>query len=67
MKACEPIIGLILDPPSRRALERISQKHKYGNALASALSAGELANIFVKSSALQAAFNITQTDWDLYA
>lgn len=67
MSNCGPIIGLVLDSTSRQALEKISQKHKYGNALAAALSTGVLANIFVKNSAPQAAFNITQTDWDLYA
>lgn len=67
MKNCEPIVGLILDRKSQEALQRIKKKPMLGNALASAISSGVLANLFVNNGPSQAAFSISQTDWILYA
>ena len=67
MAECKAISGLKLDQQSIDALERIRTKHAYGNALASVLSAGVVSSIFTKSNSLNAAYNITQTDWTLYS
>lgn len=67
MSDCQPITDLQLDSKSRAALKRIQNDPHLGNALATIMSAGVLANIFVKSSSLQAAYNISQTDWMKYA
>lgn len=67
MGQCETIVGLVLDKKSSDAIKRINDKKKYGNALAVMLSAGVFSSIFTKSNSLQASYNITQTDWVLYA
>lgn len=67
MAECRTIVGLRLDQKSIDTLERIKKKHAYGNALATVLSAGVFSSIFTKSSPAEAAYNITQTDWDMYA
>lgn len=64
---CEPIVGLYLDPNSKSAMAEIQRKMRASNALATALSVGIFAKIFVKSGAVGVAYNITQTDWSLYA
>lgn len=67
MPRCETIYGLALDKKSLEAIERIKKKRIYGNALAGVISIGVFSNIFTRSNAPQAAYNITQTDWSLYA
>ncbi len=67
MGTCQPIQGLVIDARSTDALKRIKRKLGMGNALASALSLGVISSIFTKSSAGNAAYNISQTDWNLYA
>lgn len=67
MNNCKPIQGLKFDAISQKALNKISQKKESGKLLAAALTAGVFSNIFTKSSSTQVAFNITQTDWSLYA
>ncbi len=67
MPKCETIYGLVLDEESLDAVEGIKKKRIYGNALASVISSGVFSNIFTRSNAPQAAYNITQTDWSLYA
>lgn len=64
---CEPIDGLQLDPVSKSAIASVKRKMRASNALATALSVGIFAKIFVKSGPVGAAYNITQTDWSLYA
>jgi hypothetical protein len=67
MPECEPIQGLVLDKESLDAVERIKKKHIFGDALAGAISIGVFSNIFTRSNAIQASYNITQTDWILYS
>lgn len=67
MGQCEAIVGLVLDKKSSDTINRINNKKKYGNVLAVMLSAGVFSSIFTKNNSLQASYNITQTDWILYA
>ena len=67
MGQCEAITGLVLDKKSTDAIKRINDKKKYGNALAAMLSAGVFSSIFTRSNSVQVAYNISQTDWALYA
>lgn len=67
MAQCQPIKGLKLDEKSQKALERIRKKPQLGKQLGGALSAGVFNSIFTKSRSPQAGYNITQTDWELYA
>lgn len=67
MPKCEPIQNLVLDKTSLNTIKIIKKKRVYGDALAGMISVGVLSSIFTKSNAPQAAFNITQTDWTLYA
>lgn len=65
--ACTPIVNLRLDEESQAALERIKKKKNFSKIVSALASAGIFNSIFTKSKAPVAAFNITQTDWDLYA
>ncbi|MEQ6887005.1 hypothetical protein [Salicola sp. Rm-C-2C1-2] len=67
MAQCQPIEGLKLDDKSRAALERIRKKPQLGKQLGGMISSGIFNSIFTKSRVPQAGFNITQTDWNLYA
>ncbi|MCU7845751.1 MAG: hypothetical protein KZQ93_18120 [Candidatus Thiodiazotropha sp. (ex Monitilora ramsayi)] len=67
MPKCKPIQGLVLDKESQDAIERIKKKRIFGDALAGMISIGVFSNIFTRSNAAQASYNITQTDWILYA
>lgn len=67
MGSCQVIQGLIVDSKSAIALQKIKQKVGLGNTLASFISVGVLSSIFTRSNVLQATYNISQTDWDLYA
>ena len=66
MPACTPINGLRLDADSLAALERIRNDRNVEKYLSGALSVGVFANIFARSNLPTAAYNISQTDWDLY-
>ncbi|MBX2807895.1 MAG: hypothetical protein KTR20_04615 [Cellvibrionaceae bacterium] len=65
--ACTPIQHLTLDEESKAALERIRQSKKFAKIIGVTASIGVLNSIFTKSKLPVSAFNITQTDWDLYA
>lgn len=65
--ACTPIVNLTLDDESKAALERIKQHKKFAKVVGIFASAGVLNSIFTKNKLPVSAFNITQTDWDLYA
>lgn len=67
MTQCSPIIGLHLDARSEAAIERIREKTQLGKVLSGALTAGVFSSIFTKNKAPVAGYNITQTDWQLYA
>lgn len=67
MAGCEPIIGLKLDAKSIEALERIKEKNRLGQILATTVTAGVFNSIFTKNKAPVVGYNITQTDWELYA
>lgn len=67
MSECKPIPGLQLDDDSLRTLKRIKGKIDAGNYLATAISVGVFSNIFTKNTVPVAAYNVTQTDWALYA
>ena len=67
MGQCKLISDLVLDKKSSEALKRISDKGKYGIILSSMVTVGVISNIFTKSNSLQASYNITQTDWAIYA
>jgi len=64
---CSPIINLSLDNESKAALERIKKKQNIAKLLGATISVGVFNSIFTKNKAPVAAFNITQTDWDLYS
>ena len=67
MNTCKPIPGLMLDTKSTQALKRIQKIITSGNYLATAISVGIFSNIFTKSGVPSASYNVTQTDWSLYA
>lgn len=67
MNACKPIPGLELDDDSLQALKRIQKKITSGKFLATAVSVGVFSNIFTKNNLPLASYNVTQTDWVLYA
>ncbi len=67
MAQCPPIIGLHLDAESDAAIERLRKKTQFGRILSSILTAGAFNSIFTQSRAPVAGYNITQTDWQLYA
>jgi hypothetical protein len=67
MSQCEPIFSLVLDDKSRNTLESIKKKHAFGGALAGVVTLGVVSNIFTNSNSAQAAYNISHTDWVLYA
>lgn len=67
MPRCEPIAGLKLDQKSLDAIERLNKKSKLEKILAGAVTAGVFNSIFTKSKAPVVGYNITQTDWSLYA
>jgi len=67
MGSCQAIQGLIIDSKSAKALQQIKQKVGLGNTLASFISVGVFSSIFTKSNVVQATYNISQTDWSLYA
>lgn len=64
---CEPISNLKFDQKSAREVKTIKTRLKAGNALATALSTGVMAKIFIKSGPLQSAYNISQTNWTTYS
>ena len=64
---CSPIQGLVFDSRSREGLRRIRQIDELSDALAASLGLGTFASIFVGSSAGEAIYNITATDWELLA
>lgn len=65
--SCSPITNLLLDNESKVALERIKTKQNLSKLLGTAISAGIFSSIFTKNKPPVAAFNITQTDWELYS
>jgi hypothetical protein len=67
MSDCKPIPGLILDDESYQALRRIKKTITSGKFLATAVSVGVFSNIFTKNNVALASYNVTQTDWVLYA
>ncbi len=67
MSQCPPIIGLELDEESQAAIDRIREKTRLGQLLGAAIAAGAFNSIFTKSRTPVTGYNITQTDWDLYA
>jgi len=67
MSGCQSVIALKLDKKSTEALNTIQKRLEAGNALATVLSVGVFTTIFAKNTGVTAAFNITQTDWELYS
>lgn len=67
MNECKPIPGLKLDSISIMALKRIKNIIMSGDYLSTAISVGVFSNIFIKNNAALASYNVTQTDWVLYA
>jgi len=67
MGSCQPIQGLRLDTRSRETIKQIKQKIGSGNSIAVVTSIGVISSIFTKSNTLNAAYNISQTDWGVYA
>lgn len=67
MGTCRDIPGLRFDKYSQDALKRISNHQKFAKLLAGAISLGVFNSIFTKSGPKTAMFNITQSDWGLYA
>lgn len=67
MGKCQSIPGLRLDDYSTKALKKIANDKRMGKLLAGAISFGIFNSIFTKSGSKTAMYNITQTDWELYA
>lgn len=66
-KKCPAIIGLKLDRQSILAVKRIKEKTAGLKFAQKTLAFGVVANIFIRSSVPSAAFNISQTDWEIFA
>lgn len=64
--SCSSIDGLVLDRESIRAIEEIRNKQQIANYLNKQLSQGVLSNILLTNQSLTMAFNIYQTDFQLY-
>jgi len=67
MGKCQAISGLRLDDYSRKVIKDIADTRTMGKLLAGAISLGIFNSIFTKSGPKTAIYNITQTDWELYA
>lgn len=64
---CVPIAGLTLDQKSQDALRRIREKKNISKVFGSVLTVGVFNSIFTKNKPAVAAFNVTQTDWEIYS
>lgn len=64
---CSPIANISLDLESRNALDRIAANQNLAKLLGAAINIGVFNSIFTKNKAPVSAYNITQTDWDLYS
>jgi len=67
MSDCKPIPSHILDDDSLQSLKRIKKIITSGKFLAKTVSVGVFSNIFTKNNVSLASYNVTQTDWVLYA
>jgi len=64
---CSSIHGLIFDSSSRDAIEQIRRKAELGRFISNTMAAGVLADIFVKSTPIEASYNIYSTDFNQFA
>jgi len=65
--SCTPITNLTLDDDSKAAVERIRKNQNFARVSSATLTAGVFNSIFTKNSTPVAAYNISQTDWNLYS
>lgn len=64
---CIPIHDLVLDQESKDALQRIKKKTSLAETIGTLVSLGVMHSIFTRSNVPQAAINITNTDFNLFA
>lgn len=64
---CPKIDELLLDARSIEAIQHIKSMKEVRNHLPLLLAAGVFANIFVGNNTLKIAYNIKETDWELFA
>lgn len=67
MADCGPIRGLKLDAAGQKAIARIKDNQQLGKLIGAVMTVGVFNSIFTKSQPPVAGYNITQTDWELYA
>jgi len=64
---CPELKNLKLDKESRDAIKRMRRTKAIADRLATALSVGQIATIFTSKNPLMVSYNISKTDWELYA
>lgn len=67
IKTCEIIQNFTPDARSRKTLQVIAARKEAATALAVILGNSVFYSIFFKASSAEAAYNITNTDWELWA
>lgn len=67
MDYCEPILGLVLDNESEKAIKRIRAIPSFGNMLAGSITSGVFISLFANNNPPVASYNIVQADWKLYS
>lgn len=61
--ACPELKGLRLSPKGQEALREIQRVRGLADALAAALGAGTVVNIFAGNGVLQSSYNIYEANW----
>lgn len=64
---CPELKNLKLDKESRDAVKRVRRTKAIADRLAAALTAGQIATIFTSKNPLMVSYNISRSDWELYA
>lgn len=64
---CPSIHGLKLDTSSRDAIEQIRRKAELGRLVSNSAALGVLSDIFLRSSPIEASYNIYSTDFNEFA
>ncbi|SEB04143.1 hypothetical protein [Alkalimonas amylolytica] len=64
---CPDLNSLVLSERDFEVINEIRRIHQNGRLLERALPAGVMATIFVGSNSMQASYNITTTDWEMFA
>jgi hypothetical protein len=65
--SCPSIHGVKFDSSSKDAIEQIRRKAELGRFVSNAIAAGVLADIFIKSTPIEASYSIYSTDFNQFA